>query len=432
MTLPNGTNQSRYLWLLLGAILLALVILWPLLGRRLAPSAQASSMAQGPAADAASLSPADAARRAFIASLGPIKTHPGVNAADYYKQAHGLYAQLSDNERNMFKGRPKDQDPKAAAALYAKIQPIMDLIRKGRSADYTDWGMAPATLDQWATPDPPIYDLADVGIWEAAYRFQTGEANGAIGDIAATEDMARDGSIDDTLHIQAVELLAQNALSLGDTSSYADLQDILDAPRQDLREATASLDPILQSYLDGYANPAAPGASMFQQEVQADSVTPQQEAAQIQWLLDASDQLRPSTLGQPDAQFEQTWAAVIASAPSTMQFGDVEWAQQLKDTYFYAQAEATANAMLAAGLALEQGDEARYESIPDPVTGQPFTYTQTPTGFQLQASPRDYTEANSTTKQIQTPTGIVTQTRIWFAPASIKLDFPWPGGNGGN
>ncbi len=391
VTLSNGTNQSRYLWLLLGAILLALVILWPLLGRRLAPSAQSAAAQTAAAQQAGSLSPADAARRAFIASLGPIKRRPGTNAADFYKRAAGLYAQLTDDERNMLNDKPGKLDPKAAAALYAKIQPIMDLIRQGRTADYTDWGTEPNTLNDWISFDSiPAVDGLAVPLWDAAYQFQAGDPNGAINDLAAGEDMARNG-IDNYLwygtavqyHIQAVTLLAQNPASLGDNS--ADLDDILDpeAPQRMLQEAMDSLDSVIQPELDEYSNPATQAGSVIQQNAVSDSVTPEQEYAQVQWIMDASHVLL-ATLTQPDSEFEQTWAPQAASAPSTLPGYFVDGGKQL---HFVSQTVATSNAMLAAGLALEQGDQAQYESITDPTTGQPFTYTQTATGFQLQFAP---------------------------------------------
>ncbi len=408
----NGTSQSRYLWLVFGAILLALVILWPLLGRRLAPLAQGAAGQSAAAQQAGSVSLADAARRAFIASLGPMKRHKGINAADFYKQAAGLYWQLTDAERDMFNGSPKHQDPKAAAALYAKIQPIMDLIRKGRTGDYSDWGMAPGTLYTWTGPDltPPIGDLGSLGNWEAAYRFQTGDANGAIGDLAATEAMARNGIDDYTwyvnvfqIHDQALSVLAQNAPSLGGISSSADLQYILDpsAPRQDLQQALASFESILQSYAGGSTNPKPPGDDLFLQHSEPGSFTPQQEAVQIQWLANVSNMLL-STLGQPDAQFEQAWKQEVASAPSPSAINFFVTSGQF--LHYSAQIEDTTNAMFAAGLALEQGDQSQYESITDPATGQPFIYTQTPSGFQLQTAP----------------------------PNKVKLEFSTPAANGGN
>ena len=48
-----------------------------------------------------------------------------------------------------------------------------------------------------------------------------------------------------------------------------------------------------------------------------------------------------------------------------------------------AMVQSVENAMFAAGMALEQGNQAQFQSIIDPATDRPFTYTQTANGFKL-------------------------------------------------
>jgi hypothetical protein len=46
------------------------------------------------------------------------------------------------------------------------------------------------------------------------------------------------------------------------------------------------------------------------------------------------------------------------------------------------------DALLNAGIALEQNNQAQFQTITDPTTGQPFTYTQTAGGFKLSSALR--------------------------------------------
>ena len=55
----------------------------------------------------------------------------------------------------------------------------------------------------------------------------------------------------------------------------------------------------------------------------------------------------------------------------------------LTEAVNYLRTSIVASAMLQAGMALEQNDQAQFQSILDPASGQPFAYTQTANGFQL-------------------------------------------------
>ena len=58
----------------------------------------------------------------------------------------------------------------------------------------------------------------------------------------------------------------------------------------------------------------------------------------------------------------------------------------LEKAVIRTQAMTVTSAMAAAGLAVMQSGPDALQSHPDPSTGQPFAYTQTADGFELQSS----------------------------------------------
>jgi hypothetical protein len=345
-------------------------------GKAIAPVAGA------PAVPLAGLTP-DNARRAAVAALGPIKRRGGVNAADFYKQAIGLYAGLTEREKDILLHREHKADPKVAAALYAKIQPIMDLLRRGRKADYADWGLGPKTTLDAATTMAQVNSILNLGIvaqWDASYRFAS-DPDGAVSDLAAMDAVARSGYDSfigfiegNSLHMGAMTLLAQNAGGIT-AASESDLAYIIStaAAEQSFRDGVNGEAAMLQAMLDEYFNPAT--------RAQAEPYLANSKAvSDMQWL-ERTEQELAGTLQQPETQFQQ-WltqkqaeaASKPVAAPVITLLGNVRHIEQMS---------AVDNAMFAAGMAVEQNNQGQYQSIADPATGQPFTYTQTANGFQL-------------------------------------------------
>jgi hypothetical protein len=345
---------------------------------------------------------ADAARRAAIAAMGPIKKREGTNAADYYKEALGLYAGLTDAEKKMLANWRVKGDPKAEAALYAKIQAIMDLLRKGRAANYADWGVGPFSLyDPSAIQAESavmnsIRNLAVMAGWEANYRFGS-DPGGALGDLAAMDALGRSGDdrligflVENSVHALAVGVLAANVGEIP-ADGGADLSYLIDpaAVYQDYQAGMDGEATGFQVIMDEYNNPAtrANVVSSFNQYIHSANpnsspanMSPGQFASEMQWIEQTEEALG-GTLQEPDAQFQQWWAQKEAEAASTPIEASVLAA--IAPSRSRAQTVLVQNLIVQAGLALEQGGQAGFQAITDPTTGQPFTYTQTATGFTL-------------------------------------------------
>jgi hypothetical protein len=97
------------------------------------------------------------------------------------------------------------------------------------------------------------------------------------------------------------------------------------------------------------------------------------------------------TIEQSDGQYQQ-WFAQMKAESASMPIGNVLLGQYNSFNFARAFAEATEirYSMFDAGLALQEGNEAQFQSIRDPATGQPFAVTQTAGGFQLNSSFKDY------------------------------------------
>lgn len=167
--------HDRRPWIGAGIALLVIILVLSIqLPPRLQVLAQPGAQAQSPTdSPLLNLSPADAARRAAIAKLGPINVPAGVNAAESYSRAMALYNQLTDADKNVLQNWRTKLDPQSAAALSAKLQPILRLLRDASDATYVDWGADPITPDARDARLSAMQSLSQVAQWEANHRFQT-------------------------------------------------------------------------------------------------------------------------------------------------------------------------------------------------------------------------------------------------------------------
>jgi hypothetical protein len=394
----RATYSNRRWTVVATAFLLLLITLWILLREGRQPTVGAArgiTVESSPAEESA----AEIARRRAIAALGPIQRRNGTNAADLYKQAMALYSQLTEAEKHILQTnvvyhlRPNDPpgkvDPATAAALYAKIQPIMDLLRRARLANYVDWGLdmdSDAVMGSLMGQMHAISDLGQLAYWDSTYRFES-DPDGATGDLAAMEALGRSGGnslwVDINIQSNAIFLLAKNA---GDITSAAssDLAYIISpsATEQSFQNTMNVNASILQALLDEYTNPATQSqAEQTLREFDSGSLpalTPVEIVTALTWDIQTQRALA-SAVTEPEAQFQQWWSQTLAGGSSVPDANT----SGLKNIVSGLQASQVESAMLEAGLALEQNNQAQFQSINDPSTGRPFIYTQTANGFQL-------------------------------------------------
>lgn len=377
--LPDFSRVGRYL---VCAVFVAILVLCGLLMRK--PGGAANGTAgKLPAIGklGATENLAEQERRQEIARLGPIQ-RDGVNGADIYAKAMALYSRLSDADQRALQDWSNDwiDDPKwstdpklrANAAFYGRLQPILSLLRQARKADYLDWGIDPrnpgGSSDLWV--------VSRVGLWSAAYEFQA-DPELAVGDLAAAQALgwswssgSREFSYSPTSEV--FTMLAQNA-PLVPEDAAADLNYILDpaAAMQSVRDAFKTNEALAQ------------------------------------------------VLSEPPAQFQQWINQVYAGSP-----GPKSVASGAAYGLATAEQDMVEAAMFEAGMALEQGDQAQFQSITDPATGAPFVYTQTDSGFQLRSNVQGIYDPSTVGFSFS---GNVLHKTVGVAvgEGTVTLEFPW-------
>jgi hypothetical protein len=406
----SGARENRLLWIAAGVGLVVLVLILSIFaGPRGVPQSSPAGASSAAASASASpaLSAAEAARRAAIAQLGPIKHPEGTNAAEMYHQANELYKQLSADDKKALRDMNKDLDPKRVADLTAKIQPIMQLLRDARTANYVDWGpddFSTAQGQKRAEANGTVLALSRVARWDATYHLDS-DPELAIGDLAAADAMASNNSIDPTaytiscsVHEDGLAVLEQSAGALSSLSAQ-DAALISDNTwiSQDFKSMADSGASVYQNLLDQYLDPATRDqAAKVTSEPFLSGTVPgaapnaQGLVAELQWAVQALQHYAGS-VQEPTAEFQQ-WSAQMKAESASMPIGDVFYGNydyfQMNRTY--AESATVQYAMIAAGIALQQGNQAQFQSIADPATGQPFTVIQTAGGFQLSSPFKNY------------------------------------------
>jgi len=389
MTEARAIYPGR-LWIVGAAVLLALLLVCLLLrrgnvaaiGQRAVDKTQDAS-----GSGTVALSAAEKARRAAIAALGPIH-EKGINGADLYGEALALYAKLSDGDKAVLGRRYEKHDPAVDAALAARIEPIMELLRKARKAPYVDWGFEP--VKPWTDVSERFkheQSIANLALWDAGYQFQT-DPDAAVSDLAAMEAFSRSQAdsiqgleVEREINGSGVRLLAENATIIT-ADSAPDITAIVNA---------SAVEGSYQAAMDNLAwnagqlaaeYPKTPEgqAGVFDDLEKYDGVPADAVVPALEWMGKTATGLG-ATITETDAQYQQ-WRAQQRASTESQQFADAILGN-CDNQRGEEQAAIVGGAMLQAGIAIEQGDQTQFQSIVDPVTGKPFGYTQTKTGFQL-------------------------------------------------
>jgi len=141
-----------------------------------------------------------------------------------------------------------------------------------------------------------------------------------------------------------------------------------------------------QALMEANANPDTRGdadSALGFNNGRGPAVSPEEAASGLAWVQQTEKALA-TTLMEPEPQFQQWWNQELAEAAS-MPAGNAAL-QALTSVRSRAQALIVEDAMFEAGMALEQNNQTQFQSIINPSTGRPFTYTQTANGLQVASS----------------------------------------------
>ena len=352
--------------------------------------------ARGPASKAASASAAtppearpDSAARA------------GVDASNFYKDAFVLYAALTDEEKKMFRRPLAEADADKAAALFKKIQPILELLRQGAEADYCEWGLGPLNFDAPLPHLGKAQELGRLAQWSADYRFPS-DPQGALGDLTAQArlgdhlaDSVIGWLVQMSLETGANKVLSKNAGWLDEVGALQ-VQEFLrsSSVEQNVARAFAAESAAVEASAKKLA---ALTPSERMKLLQADETSEESShedllqifrsetlmTAEFQYLRQIEQQMAEAML-RPDAQYQAWWEGVKSALPQhPLAALSLPGLAEMRTRYQQAQVE---RAMLSVGLTLLQGGPAQRAQFRDPVDGAAFAYVEKADGFELQST----------------------------------------------
>ena len=315
-----------------GVLVLALLLYWALTSLR-KPSRNAGGFlgqTPGRTESVASGKPAWGEVRA-PAATDPRISHPsGHNAADFYKNAFVMFKALSEDDKKILHDLKRKIDPSKDAPLLARIQPMMELLRRAKAeGTYTDWGVGPLRFD---TPLPhlsAVQELGKVVRWDATYRF-AGDPAVALDDLAVQErlgDSVRDQAMIGTLVGMSLDKMALRTLHdniqnvtpdlMGQTFELVSPRD----GRADLANGMASEVTFMKTFVAALLDPAQQAALLPKVAALSDmGETGIKEqlptiAEQTAWLAKTEEQFAAKAL-LPDSEYNVWWAGIQQSVTS--------------------------------------------------------------------------------------------------------------------
>ena len=300
----------------------------------------------------------------------------GDNAADLYKNAYSGWVALADEEKQILANPLEEIDPEKADALFKKIQPIMEALRKGTQAAYCDWSVGVAAPN---TPQPQftlVKDLSQVTRWSAGFQFQTSHPEGALSDLSVQLNLGRSVgaqslfgfAIESSLNGMASSLVRDNASSL---------------PPEALSAALALFDPARLTA--DFMKAAADEADLYAQAanpIPNPDGTHQESGESLKWKAKVNTDFISKVM-RPDSEFNNWLEQETRQSPGDQPGATTAHLAAIRTRYLYTLEN---NFMLTAGLAVLQSGSSQVQSYLDPMTGAPLVYVQTDNGFELQSS----------------------------------------------
>ncbi len=328
----------------------------------------------------------------------------GQNAADLYKNAFALLDQLSAEEKEILRNPKKEVDADTAAALFARIQPIMELLRRAVQMPECDWALGAIGLD---TPMPHItkaMELAKLVRWQAAHQFPT-DPDASLEDLLAITHLGRQLSgtvigllVEKAIDGIAVDVVRANLASLPD-STLGRLSEVLQLRTVDasaaeafegemafvrnagamLRDSKEQREKLLGDMLSTSNNTEADGS------LRRLALDPGALTAEIDYIIGIEKQMGEAVLW-PETRF-QTWRKSVEEGVHSGQHPLARVVlPSLNGIYQRVQTARIQSEMLAAAVSvIQQGPEA-LSAFRDPATERPFTLVERPDGFELQST----------------------------------------------
>jgi hypothetical protein len=324
------------------------------------------------------------------------------NAAALYRQAFALYAALSKDEKGILADWRTNVDASVEAELCEKIRPICDIMHKATAVTNCDWGVEPITIDSQLPHLNPAHAVSRAAIWNAAHCRRE-DRPGAAEDVLSTLQLGRSVS-----HSALIGSLVDMAIQ-GIAESYVAANIGMFRGSESQRLSVLLTDPAYKK---------VPAVAMEQEATISESLIAKMAALPADEFQRVYSELvkEETPTDQPgEGMSEMDRAAVLANLQQVVesqralaralasgsadeyyawlqQRDELEQSNPLAKTFLTfdkyverADRAAINRAFVEAGLAVEQEGPSALQSHPDPSTGQPFVYTETFDGFDLQS-----------------------------------------------
>ena len=324
------------------------------------------------------------------------------NAAQIYRQAFALYNALSKDEKGLLVDWRTNVDSSVEAELCEKMRPICDLMHQATAVTNCDWGVEPITIDSQLPHLNPAHAVSRAAIWNAAHCRRE-DRPGAAEDVLSTLQLGRSVShsaLIGSLVYMAIQGIAESyvATNIGmfRGSESQRLSVLLTDPAYKKVPAVAMEQEatISESLI---AKTAALPADEFQR-VYSELVKEETPTDQPGEGMPEIDRAAVLANLQQVVESQRALAKALASGSSDVyeewlqQRDELEQSNPLAKTFLTfdkyverADRSAVNRALAVAGLAVAEEGASALQSHPDPVTGQPFVYTETADGFELQS-----------------------------------------------
>lgn len=323
------------------------------------------------------------------------------NAADLYRQAFDLFKALTNDERFIVSDWRTNVDASVEAELCEKLRPICDLMHQASAVTNCDWGIDPTDPDpgaKWLTHLNGSRNLARAAIWNAAHC----RSNDVVGVMDDTLSALRVGQqvsrsaligclVDMAVQSIVSSYVAEN-LSLFRGTDGQRLAAAFDDPAYEeepsrgMEQEADRLDRLLAKLPSLPADEAQKEISdlfMFS-KVDTSEMSQDLVLAQIKQIAGSERELAKALASSSEDQLEvwqQDATALESSNPLAKE--DLSANESFLNKVRWAEIN---RALVVAGFAVAQAGANALPSYPDPSSGQPFVYTETSGGFQLQSA----------------------------------------------
>jgi hypothetical protein len=323
------------------------------------------------------------------------------NAAVLYREAFALYDALSKEQKDLVSNWRTNADASVEAELCEKIQPICELMHQATAATNCDWGIEqPITFETRLPHLSPCRNIARTAIWSAAH-CRTGKPVGAVDDLLAASRLGQKVSQGPVLISYLVDLAIQG-LVMDSVAAHAGIL----VGAGDTRLAQLFTDT---NYDEGLRRAFEQEADVISREAELLArMSPEEAMRKLKFITswtENSSELQSIESGQaiadirqvaelqreyadalelPEAEYRK-WLDGLQAAEKTNAFVKV-FVSDLGLSVDKTQLATISAAMVVAGLAVMQEGPGALQSHLDPATGQPFIYTQTTDGFELQSN----------------------------------------------